>query len=132
VCRREGGIIELVEEAELFFEQERAVERPVGLLDFAELRELVDGLLVGALEQRPAGALDPFAGGGVGPVVGVSFVAADLVDGALGEPHDMEGIEADIGVGELLADGLLIAAGHVDRDRPDRLLALAEQLEESL
>ena len=122
----EPGILELVEDAELFLEQERAVEPLVGLLDFAELCELVDGLLLRRLEQRPAGALDPLAGRGVGAFVRVPLVAADLVDRPLGEAHDVEGVEADLGVGEVLADRLLVAAAHVDRDRPDRVLALAE------
>jgi len=34
---REAWIVELVEQPELFFEQEGAVERLVGLLDLAEL-----------------------------------------------------------------------------------------------
>jgi len=38
--------------AELLFEQERAVERLVGLLDFVEQRELADGLFLGGFEQR--------------------------------------------------------------------------------
>ncbi len=79
VRRRERGVVEVVEQPEFLFEQEGAVERLVGLLDLAELRELVDGLLGGALQQRPAGALDPFALGGVGALVGVPLVAADLV-----------------------------------------------------
>jgi len=37
VRRGERRILEVVEKPEFFFEQERAVERPVGLLDFAEL-----------------------------------------------------------------------------------------------
>jgi hypothetical protein len=42
-----AGVVELVEQSELFFEQERAVERLVGLLDLAELRELVERLALG-------------------------------------------------------------------------------------
>ena len=64
--------------------------------------------------------------------MGVPLVAADLVDRALGEAHDVERVKADLGVGEVLADRLLVAAGHVDRDRVDRVLALAEQVEERL
>src|ERR1017187_6516773 len=37
VCRRERRVVEVVEQPEFLFEQERAVERLVGLLDFAEL-----------------------------------------------------------------------------------------------
>src|SRR5215217_4802827 len=127
---REAWVVELVEQPELFLEQEGTVERLVGLLDLAEQRELVDRLLGGRLEQRPAGALDPAAAWGVRTLVGVPFVAADLVDGALGEPHDVERVEGDLGGRERLADRLLIAAAHVDGDRPDRLLALAELVEE--
>ena len=44
----------------------------------------------------------------------------------------MERIEADLGVRGVGGDGLLIAAGHVDRDRPDRAPAVAELVEEGL
>ena len=132
VDRRERWVVEVVEQPELLLEQERAVQRLVGLLDLAELRELVDGLLGGALEQRPAGALDPFALGGVGALVGVLLVATDLVDRPLGETHDVERIECDLGVWQVVADRLLVAAGHVDRAPPDRVLAIAEQIEERL
>jgi hypothetical protein len=37
VRRRVARVVEVIEEPELFFEKERAVERLVGLLDFAEL-----------------------------------------------------------------------------------------------
>ena len=127
VRRGERGILELVEQPQFLFEQERAVQRPVGLLDFAELGQLVDRLLIGGLQQRPAGALDPLARLGVGALVGVSFVAADLIHRALGEAHHVEGVKADVGVRDALADRLLVAAGHVDRDGLDRLLALAER-----
>jgi hypothetical protein len=89
------------------------------LLDFAEDGELVDGLLVGRLEQRPAGVLDPLAGLGVGALMRVSLVAADLVDGALGEADDVEGVEGDLGAGDVVADRFLISAAHVDRDGPE-------------
>ena len=45
------GSLELVEQAELFLEQEGAVERAVGLRDFAEQRELSDALLLRGLQQ---------------------------------------------------------------------------------
>jgi hypothetical protein len=119
VLRRERGVGQLVENAELFREQERAVQRLVRLLGLVQQRELSDRLLGGRLEQRPAGALDPLPRGGVGALVGVLFVAADLIDGALREPHDVERVKADLGVGEVLSDRLLVAAGHVDRDGAD-------------
>jgi hypothetical protein len=56
----------------------------------AEQRELTDRLLLWALQQRPARVLDPLAGLGVGAVVGVPLVAADLIDGALAEAHHMK------------------------------------------
>jgi len=102
------------------------------LRDLAEQRELRDRLFLGRLEQRPARALDPAALRGVGALVDVPFVAPDLVDGALPKPDDVEGIEADLGVGDVGADRFLIAAGHVDRDRPDRAPAVAELIEEGL
>ena len=132
VRRREPRVVELVEQPQLLLEQEGAVERLVGLRDFAEQRELRDGLLVGRLEQRPAGALDPAPVRGVRALVGVPLVAADLVDGALAEADDVERVKADLGVGDVGADRLLIAAAHVDRDRPDRVPAVAELVEEGL
>jgi hypothetical protein len=44
----------------------------------------------------------------------------------------VEGVDADLGLGHGIADGLLVAARHVDRDGPDRALALAELCEERL
>jgi hypothetical protein len=85
VFGRERGVVELVEDAEFFFEQERSVERLVGLLDFVQQRELADRLFLRRFEQRPAGALDPLALRGVGALVGVPLVAADLVNSALRE-----------------------------------------------
>jgi hypothetical protein len=64
--------------------------------------------------------------------VAVPFVAADLVGGAGAEAHDMEGVKADLGVGDGLADGALVLAAHVDRDGADRLAAVAESIEEGL
>jgi hypothetical protein len=63
----------------------------------------------------------------------VVLVAADLV-GRLGAQLDhMEGVKAHLGVGDRLGDRLLIAGGHVDRDRPDRRLLLGrEPVEERL
>ena len=64
--------------------------------------------------------------------MGVPLVAADLVDGALGEADDVKRVKADVRLRDGLADGLLLAAAHVDRDRPDRVAALAELGEERL
>jgi len=48
---RDRRVVEVVEQPQLLFEQERAVERPVGLLDLAELGELIDRLLLRGLQQ---------------------------------------------------------------------------------
>jgi len=66
VLGRQARVVEVVEQPELFFEQERAVQRLVGLLDFPELGELVDRLFLRRLQgfgasryslssQRPSG-----------------------------------------------------------------------------
>ena len=57
---------------------------------------------------------------------------SDLVDRALREAHDMEGVKADLGVGDRVLDRLLVAAGHVERHGLDRVLAVPEQVEELL
>jgi hypothetical protein len=62
--------------------------------------------------------------------VGVPLVAADLVGRAAGEPADVEGVKADLGVRDRLADRALVLAAHVDRDGADRVLAVAELGEE--
>jgi hypothetical protein len=64
--------------------------------------------------------------------VGVPLVATDLVDGALREPHDVKRVKRNLGLWGVVADCLLIAAAHVDRDRPDRVAPLAEFGEERL
>jgi hypothetical protein len=93
VRRRQARVVEVVEQAELFAQQERAVELAVGLLDLPERGELADGLAFGGLQERPAGALDPAAGWGVGALVGVPFVAADLVGRAAREAADVERVK---------------------------------------
>jgi hypothetical protein len=62
--------------------------------------------------------------------VRVPLIAADLIPRRAGPSARQEGVKADTGAWERLADRLLIAAGHVDRDGLDRVAALAEQLEE--
>ncbi len=64
--------------------------------------------------------------------MGVSLVATDLVHCALAEAHDVEGVKADVGVRDRCVDRLLVAAGQIDRDRPDRRLAVAEEVKELL
>jgi hypothetical protein len=51
VRRRERDILKVVKQAESLFEQEGAEHRLVGLLDFAEQRELTDRLFLWALQQ---------------------------------------------------------------------------------
>ena len=95
-------------------------------------QELIDRLLLKDFQQRPAGALDPLPGGGVGAFVGLPFVAADLVNRSLTETHHVEGVKADLGVGDVLPDRLLVAAGHVDRDRRIEVLRSPSAIEEAL
>jgi len=64
--------------------------------------------------------------------VGVPLGPADLVDRLVGQLDDVKGVEADLGLGDRRADGSLVAGRHVDRDRPDRVLALAQLVEERL
>jgi hypothetical protein len=64
--------------------------------------------------------------------VGVPFVAAHLVGCARSEPADVERVKADLGLRHGFADGALVLAAHVDRDRPDRVLARPELIEERL
>src|SRR5439155_4919913 len=45
---------------------------------------------------------------------------------------DVEGVKADLRVGDRVADGALVLAAHVDRDGPDRVLARPELIEERL
>ena len=57
----------------------------------------------------------------------VVLVAANLVGGLGAELDHVEGVEAHFRVGDRGGDRLLVAGGHVDRDRPDRLLLLVGQ-----
>jgi hypothetical protein len=90
---RQARVVEVVERPQLLAQQEGAVEAGVGLLDLPEGGELSDRLALGGLEQRPAGALDPAAGRGVGALVGVPCVAADLVGRAAREAADVERVK---------------------------------------
>ena len=76
--RGEAAIVEVVEQSELFAQQEGAVEDLVGLADLVQGGELSDGLALGRLEQRPAGALDPAARRRARALVRVPLVAADF------------------------------------------------------
>jgi hypothetical protein len=81
--------------------------------------------LAGAFSSDQRVFLDPLARRCRGALVGVPLVAANLVYGAPAQPDDVEGIEAGLGLRAVLAEGLLVAAAHVDRHRADRGLALA-------
>src|SRR5206468_11339804 len=98
VLGRLAWVVEVVEQSQFFAQQEGAVEALVGLLDLAEGGELADGLALGGLQQRPAGALDPPSRRGVRALVGVPLVAADLVGRPGREATDVEGVKADLGV----------------------------------
>jgi hypothetical protein len=95
---RERGVLEVVEQPQLVVEQEGAVQALGALVDLAEGAELVQVLAVGCLQQRPARVFDPAAGRGVRALMGVPFVAADLVDGVGADPDDVEGVKTDLGV----------------------------------
>ena len=101
VLGRERWVVEVIEQAQFLLEQEGAVQRAVGVLDFTEQRELIYGLLGRRLEQGPAGALDPAPARRLGALVGVPLVAAHLVCGTLAEANHMEGVKADLGVGDV-------------------------------
>ena len=58
----------------------------------------------------------------------VVLVAANLVGGLAAELDHVERVEAHLRVGDGLGDRFLIAGGHVDRNRLDRLLLLVGQL----
>jgi hypothetical protein len=73
------------------------------------------------LTQRPSGVCER----------SWRFHSSHLVGRARCEAHDVEGVKADLGVRDGLADGALVLAAHVDRDRPDRLAPVAEQPEEA-
>jgi len=61
-----------------------------------------------------------------------ALVAPDLVHGSLAEPDNVERVKADLGVRDAGGDRLLIAAGHVDRHRLDRVLAVTERVKEGV
>ena len=127
----------MVEQPELFLEQERAVEPLVGGRDLGQPRELLFALALRRLEQRPAGVLDPAAARSLALAVLVPLGAAHIVDRSARELAHVERVEHDlraeplVGLGDRL-DRVLIAGRHVDRDRADRVAPVAEQLEERL
>ena len=89
-------------------------------------------LVLGRLEQRPAGALDPAAGRGVG-----ALVARSIRRGGPGRWRAAPSRTTWNGSKQIsasrdgVADRALVLAAHVDRDRPDRVLAVAELVEEA-
>jgi hypothetical protein len=63
--------------------------------------------------------------------VRVVLITADLVARLAAELTDVKRVKADLRVWNGGVDRLLIASGHVDRDRPDRLLLrVGEPVEE--
>src|SRR6266545_436856 len=100
--------------------------------------------VIRVLEQRPAGALDEPgtvrrrgrsprrpAGGPLRLGVGCSFKVPPPppgpVDGLVGELHDVEGVNALDGVGDLLARRNLVGAAQVERDRLELGLSLLSE-----
>lgn len=127
----------MVEQPQLLFEQECAVEPLVGGHDFGEAAELLGALALGGFEQRRADVLDPPPALGFALAVLVPVGAPDVVDGAAGELAHVEGVEHNLGSEPLVAlgdgvDRVLLAGDHVDRDPLDGVPPLAQQLEERL
>jgi hypothetical protein len=58
--------------------------------------------------------------------------ASDLVERLAGGGNHVEGVKADLGAGQRPANRSLIPWTHVDRDRPNRFFAVAEQVKELL
>ena len=120
MVRREGPVGQVVEQPELFAQQEGAIEPAVLGLDVGERGELADRLMFGSLQQRPAGVLDPAAGRGVRALVGVPFVAADLVGGAGREPDDVDLVPLRELLAAHSAEGSRLAARLLRSWGPDR------------
>lgn len=94
-----------VDLARLLFEQVRAVQPRVGALDARELGLLAAGEVVGVLPQREACALQiPGERDVSGPAGRVPDLAADLVQRVGGEHHDVEGVQAQLGLRAALSD----------------------------
>lgn len=75
-------------------------------------------MIVGVLQQRPAGVLEAPCGqqlAGVAQVVPID--AADLVQSAVGERHDVVGVDADDRLWGVLAGAFGVAGTHVQADR---------------
>ena len=89
-----AGILELVQDAELFLEQVGAVQRSVGGLDLGERGALAGGELLGCFVQRPAGVLDPDLTDLHVGAHGVGVLPADLVDRGAGQSDTWKGSNA--------------------------------------
>jgi hypothetical protein len=85
---------------QLLLEQVGTVERIVEAGDQGQLLGLLRGQVLGVLEQRPTAVLDL---GGLGLLARAADLvpdfAANLVQSRGGSAHDVEGIQADAGVG---------------------------------
>ena len=125
---------EPVDLAQLLFEQVGAEERPVGLLDPRELGLLAGGEVLGVLPEREAGVLELARERGQAFAARlVPDLAADLVERLGRELHDVERVEAQLGVGAALGDRPGDPGGHVARDQLQLFAALfAEPVEERL
>jgi hypothetical protein len=107
-----GG--ELVDLAQLFLEQVRAIQVGVGLLDRGELRGLAVGEIFGVLSDREPGAFE-LAGElqvALAPRL-VPDLAADVVQRLCREHHDMKRIHAADRVGDPFGDRPRDPGGHV-------------------
>jgi len=100
---------------------------PAGGVQPHERVELGVGEVVGVLEQRPAAAFELLGGvfvAGLAELVPV--LAADFVKRLGSELHDVKVVDADDGLGGVLADRFGVPAGHVHRDRGEHRGALPD------
>ncbi len=113
----------------MLFEQIRAVEAGVGLLDRRELGGLAVGEVLGVLPDREPGAFE--LPGELQVPLAARFVpdfAADLVQRVGGEHHDVERVHASLGLGCAFCDRPRDPAGHVGGDQLQCFAALFTQL----
>jgi hypothetical protein len=132
--RDRRGRWEAVDLTELFFQEVRAIEALVGLLDVGELDLLAGGEVLGVFPQREPRALEVLCDGDFAAAPGlVPDLAADLVQRVGRQRNDVEGVHAAHRVGEAVGDRASDPARHVARHQFDLFAAfLAQRVEERL
>src|SRR2546427_10350736 len=110
----------LEDEAEVLLQQVGTEQRLVDALDPVQLADLLVGEVLGVLPECPAGALELPC---VQVITSSAGIVPDLTSDLIQSPgrpgHDMEGIEADDGVGAAKADDLGDPGGTVGTDVRD-------------